>query len=133
MTGVQTCALPIYRRAAALLRRGPEVTSRLAEEYRERREVFFEGLEAAGLAPPWKPQGAYYVLVDVSGFGRGADVDCARWMVEEVGVAAVPGSSFFNDPKEGAPFLRFAFCKKLETLREAGRRLKAARAAEARR
>jgi len=124
---------PLQEAAAALLRRGAEVTSRLAEEYRERREVFFEGLEAAGLAPPMKPQGAYYVLVDVSGFGRGADVECARWMVEEVGVAAVPGSSFFNDPKEGAPFLRFAFCKKLETLREAGRRLKAARAAGARR
>ncbi|HEU4334524.1 MAG TPA: aminotransferase class I/II-fold pyridoxal phosphate-dependent enzyme [Candidatus Eisenbacteria bacterium] len=124
---------PLQEAAAELLKRGTEVTSRLAGEYRERREVFFEGLDAAGLAPSWKPQGAYYVLVDVSGFGRGADVECARWMVEEVGVAAVPGSSFFNDPRDGAPFLRFAFCKKLETLREAGRRLKAARVAGARR
>ena len=120
---------PLQEAAAVLLGKGAAVTSRLGAEYRERREVFFEGLEAAGLAPPWKPQGAYYVLVDVSGFGRGPDVECARWMAKEVGVAAVPGSSFFNDPKNGAALLRFAFCKKIETLREAGRRLGAARAA----
>ncbi|HZN63256.1 MAG TPA: aminotransferase class I/II-fold pyridoxal phosphate-dependent enzyme [Planctomycetota bacterium] len=119
---------PLQEAAAELLKRGTAVTSRLGAEYGERREVFFEGLEAAGLAPPHKPQGAYYVLVDVSGFGFPSDVDCARWMVEEVGVAAVPGSSFFNDPKDGASLLRFAFCKRLETLREATRRLKRATA-----
>ncbi len=114
---------PLQEAAAELLKRGAAVTSRLGAEYRERREVFFEGLEEAGLAPPHKPQGAYYVLVDISGFDRGSDVECARWMVEEVGVAAVPGSSFFKRPADGAALLRFAFCKKLETLREAGRRL----------
>ena len=119
---------PLQEAAAELLKRGTAVTSRLGAEYGERREVFFEGLQAAGLAPPHKPQGAYYVLVDVSGFGFPSDVDCARWMVEEVGVAAVPGSSFFNDPKDGASLLRFAFCKRLETLREATRRLKRATA-----
>ena len=117
---------PLQEAAAELLKRGPAVTSVLAAEYRERREAFFEGLEAAGLAPAHKPEGAYYVLVDISGFGRENDVACARWMVEEVGVAAVPGSSFFSDPEDGASLLRFAFCKKIETLREAGRRLRKA-------
>ena len=119
---------PLQEAAAELLKRGPAVTSRLAAEYRERREVFFEGLEEAGLAPPHKPQGAYYVLVDVSGFGFPTDTECARWMVEEVGVAAVPGSSFYRDPRDGAALLRFAFCKRVETLREAARRLKKATA-----
>ena len=114
---------PLQEAAAELLRKGDEVTSKLGAEYQERREVFFEGLEDAGLAPTRKPQGAYYVLVDISGLGRGTDVACARWMVEEVGVAAVPGSSFFNRPRDGASLLRFAFCKKLDTIREAARRL----------
>jgi aminotransferase len=117
---------PLQEAAAELLRRGDEVTSRLSAEYRERREVFFEGLEAAGLAPSFKPQGAYYVLVDISGFGFATDTECARWMVEEARVAAVPGSSFYRDPKDGATLLRFAFCKRLETLREATRRLRTA-------
>ena len=117
---------PLQEAAAELLKQGPAVTSRLAAEYQERREVFFEGLEAAGLAPPRKPQGAYYVLIDVSRFGHASDVDCARWMVEEVGVAAGPGSSFFSDPADGAALLRFAFCKRLETLKEATRRLRKA-------
>jgi aminotransferase len=120
---------PLQEAAAVLLKRGTAFTGRLAAEYGERREVFFEGLEAAGLATPRKPQGAYYVLVDVSGLGRGDDVATGRWLVEEIGVAAVPGSSFFRDPRDGAALLRFAFCKKVETLREAGRRLKKAAAA----
>jgi len=119
---------PLQEAAAELLRKGPAVTSRLAGEYRERREVFFEGLEEAGLAPPHKPQGAYYVLVDVSGFGFPTDTECARWMVEEIGVAAVPGSSFYRDPRDGASLLRFAFCKRVETLRQAAQRLRKAAA-----
>jgi len=117
---------PLQEAAAELLQKGADFTSRLSGEYRDRREVFFEGLEAAGLAPAFKPQGAYYVLVDISGFGFATDTECARWMVEEARVAAVPGSSFYRDPKEGASLLRFAFCKRLETLREATRRLRLA-------
>jgi aminotransferase len=95
---------PLQEAAAELLKRGAAVTSRLAAEYRERREVPFEGLEAAGLAPSHKPQGAYYVLVDVSGFGYPSDVDCARWMVEEA-AGGRSGNSFFSGPADGAALL----------------------------
>jgi len=70
------------------------------------------------------PKGAYYVMADISGFGFPDDVRFARHMVEDVGVAVVPGSSFFSRPEDGAHLVRFAFCKKLETLREAAERLR---------
>jgi aminotransferase len=65
-------------------------------------------------------------MADASSLGFDDDVSAARHLVEEVGVAAVPGSSFFSDPTLGAHLLRFAFPKKLETLEEAGRRLRTA-------
>jgi aminotransferase len=69
------------------------------------------------------PQGAYYVMADVSSLGFDDDTAAARHLVEDVGVAAVPGSSFFSEPALGAHLLRFAFPKRIETLEEAGRRL----------
>jgi aminotransferase len=71
------------------------------------------------------PQGAYYVMADCSHLGLGDDVTTARRLVEEAGVATVPGSSFFADPNEGSRLVRFAFCKRLETLEAAGERLRA--------
>jgi len=117
---------PLQEAAADLLKRGRRYTDTLSAEYAERRTVFFEGLEAAGLAPAVPPRGAYYVMVDVSRFGFPTDTECARWMVEKVGVAAVPGSSFYENPRDGYSQLRFCFPKKLATLREATRRLKKA-------
>jgi aminotransferase len=70
------------------------------------------------------PQGAYYVMADVSSLGLPNDVEAARYLVEQVGVAAVPGSSFFSRPELGSHLLRFAFPKRLETLEEAGARLR---------
>jgi len=69
------------------------------------------------------PEGAYYLFADFSGISRQDDVTFARWLVEEVGVATVPGSSFYNNKKDGATFVRFAFCKKFETMRRAADRL----------
>jgi aminotransferase len=66
-------------------------------------------------------------MADVSGFGFPEDVRFSRHMVEDVGVAVVPGSSFFSRPELGAHLVRFAFCKKLETLKEAGERLRTLR------
>ena len=63
-------------------------------------------------------------MADCAHLGLGDDVETARRLVEETGVAAVPGSSFFSRPKDGAHLLRFAFCKKLETLEAAGQRLR---------
>jgi aminotransferase len=70
-----------------------------------------------------KPRGAYYIMADISHLGFENDIALARHMVEKIGVAAVPGSSFFSDPSDGSRFIRFCFAKKRETLEEAGARL----------
>ena len=67
------------------------------------------------------PAGAYYVMADISGFGFPDDVRFARHMVEDVGVAVVPGSSFFSRPELGAHLVRFAFCKQLVDVEGGGR------------
>ncbi len=96
---------------------------RTRHEYVERRAVMLKTLEEAGFdAIP--PQGAYYVMADVSHLGLGSDVETARHMVERVGVAVVPGSSFYSHADLGRRLVRFAFCKKLETLEAAAQRLR---------
>jgi aminotransferase len=94
----------------------------LAASYRERRDLLVAGLRSAGFACD-PPRGAYYILADGAALGVGDDVAYARWMVEHVGVAPVPGSSFFSGPSRGRSLLRFAFPKKLETLSAAVDRL----------
>ena len=97
----------------------------IAKEYAERRDVMLRVLEQAGfVADP--PEGAYYVMADTASLGFTDDTAAARHLVEEVGVAAVPGSSFFSRPELGRELLRFAFCKRLETLEAAGERLRGA-------
>jgi len=83
--------------------------------------VFLAGLDDAGLRYA-TPQGAYYVMVDVSEFTRDDDVGFCEWLVRDVGVAAVPGSSFFHEPVRH--LIRFHFAKREETLAAAGERLK---------
>lgn len=95
----------------------------LANGYRLRRDRLLPVLTEAGFRC-FRPRGAYYVMTDISGFGFADDVTFTKHLVKEVGVAAVPGSSFYNDPRDGAKQVRFAFCKRDETLDEAGRRLK---------
>ena len=63
------------------------------------------------------------MMTDISAFGFEDDVSFAKYLVQEIGVASVPGSSFYRDPRDGARQVRFAFCKKPETLDEAARRL----------
>ena len=79
-------------------------------------------LERAGFRC-FRPRGAYYIMADISGFGFADDVQFARHLIENVGIAAVPGSSFFFHPEEGATLIRFCFCKKYETLKVADERL----------
>ncbi len=79
-------------------------------------------LERAGFRC-FKPYGAYYVMCDISAFGFANDLAMAKYMVEEVGIAAVPGSSFFSSPDAGANLIRFCFAKKPETLDAAGEKL----------
>ncbi len=71
-------------------------------------------------------RGAYYVMADVSHLGMGDDVEVANRLTKDVGVAVVPGSSFFSRPELGTHLVRFAFCKRIETLEEAGARLRKA-------
>jgi aminotransferase len=97
--------------------------AKLAEGYRKRRDRLVPALEAAGFRC-FLPRGAYYVMTDISAFGYADDVAFTKYLVSNVGVAAVPGSSFYRDPKEGAQQVRFAFCKRDETLDEAAKRLK---------
>jgi aminotransferase len=96
----------------------------LAEHYRRRRDLILNSLRAAGFLP-FVPSGAYYVMADIAKFGFPDDIAFARHLLETAGVAAVPGSSFFENPADGASLVRFCFCKKYETLEEAGRRLRA--------
>ncbi len=97
---------------------------RIRVEYAERRDVMLRVLAESGFEVASPPRGAYYVMADCSHLGVGDDVAAARHLVEHMGVAAVPGSSFVSDPADGAHLLRFAFCKRLETLEEAGNRLR---------
>ena len=94
----------------------------VAAHYARRRDAILATLEAAGFRP-FRPLGAYYVMAGISAFGFPDDVSFARHLLEKAGVAAVPGSSFFENPADGGGLIRFCFCKKYETLEEAGRRL----------
>jgi aminotransferase len=108
-----------------------EYHERTLAEYAERRELMLEILAEAGFLVASPPAGAYYVMADCSHLELGDDVITARRLVEEAGVATVPGSSFCSRPEDGAHLLRFAFCKRLETLHAAGDRLRSLRSARA--
>jgi len=93
----------------------------LAQNYQKRRDTLLAILERHNFTC-YKPLGAYYIMTDISTFGFADDVEFARYLVKDVGVAAVPGSSFYKTAA-GRTKLRFCFCKKDETLAEADRRL----------
>jgi aminotransferase len=114
---------PLQEAGAAALSLPPEYYAKLAEGYRTRRDRLIPALEAAGFQC-FRPRGAYYVMTDISAFGFADDIAFVKYLVKDVGVAAVPGSSFYRDPRDGARQVRFAFCKKLETLDAAAEKLK---------
>ncbi len=118
-------ATPLQLAGVAALGLPAGYYERIRRDYHERRDTMLRVLHEAGFAAD-PPAGAYYVMADVSSLGFDDDVSAARHLVEEVGVAAVPGSSFFSEPSLGVHLLRFAFPKKLETLEEAGLRLRKA-------
>ncbi|OGK81668.1 MAG: aminotransferase [Candidatus Rokubacteria bacterium GWC2_70_16] len=99
---------------------------RLRESYQARRDLLFSQVEAAGFVA-WKPKGAYYILTDVAHFmkqhGCEDDTAFAMFLVKEIGVATVPGSSFYAHPDLGRTKIRFCFPKTDDMLVEAGRRL----------
>jgi aminotransferase len=116
--------------AAGIETLGRDYYEGLARDYRGRRDLLCQALHDAGfrLSPP---QGAYYVMADFSALSDLPDDKFAVWLAAEVGVAPVPGSSFYRRPESGAHQVRFAFCKTDDMLRTAGERLATVRTARA--
>ncbi len=116
-------ASPLQQAGIYALNLPDQYYSELGQHYRARRDMMVTILRETGFRP-FVPQGAYYAMADISAFGFPDDISFARHLVEKVGVAAVPGSSFFENSMEGSQYIRFCFCKKYETLEVARERLK---------
>jgi len=114
---------PLQAAAAAALRMNRGFYRALAEGYKERRDFLLDILEEEGFRV-YRPRGAYYIMTDVGHFGFKDDVSFAFHLVEKIGVATVPGSSFYSQPSLGATKIRFCFPKKIETLQQAAERLR---------
>jgi len=114
---------PLQEAGVAALAMPASYYQNLASGYRARRDRLMPALAEAGFRC-FRPRGAYYVMTDIGTFGFEDDVKFTKYLVKEIGVAAVPGSSFYNRPRDGARQVRFAFCKRDETLDEAARRLR---------
>jgi aminotransferase len=113
-------ASPLQEAAVAGLEMPDAYYLELQAAYTEKRDTFLKYLDTAGLKYT-KPEGAYYVMVDIAKFGASDDVAFCEWLVRTVGVAAVPGSSFFREPVRH--LIRFHFAKRVDTLIAAGERL----------
>jgi aspartate/methionine/tyrosine aminotransferase len=118
-------AAPLQQAGASALHSPQTYYDQLAVTYAKKRERLLKILETTGFTV-YKPRGAYYIMTDISRFdfpandprfvSESKDVAFAKYLVQEIGVACVPGSSFYNDPQDGASQVRFTFCKKEETL-----------------
>ncbi|MBR3448659.1 MAG: aminotransferase class I/II-fold pyridoxal phosphate-dependent enzyme [Oscillospiraceae bacterium] len=117
-------AAPLQEAAVTGLKFGDDYYRGLQAEYTEKRDLFLKGLDRIGISHT-VPEGAYYILLDVSEYGYASDLDFCEKLAEHVGVGAVPGSSFFKEPENR--YIRLHFAKKNETLNEALERLSAIR------
>ena len=115
-------ATPLQEAGTVALGLPDDYYASLAQDYQGRRDMMLAMLERAGFRC-FRPRGAYYVMADISAFKFENDVTFARHLIEHVGIAAVPGSSFFFHPTEGESLIRFCFCKKYETLELTNERL----------
>ncbi|CAI5490906.1 unnamed protein product [Closterium sp. Naga37s-1] len=116
-------ATPLQHGAVAALEAPEPFYEELEKEYRSRRDVLVQGLLDVGFTV-FEPEGTYFIMADHTRFNKGSDVEFCRYLVEHVGVAAIPPSSFYLNVHEGRNLVRFAFCKDEDTLREAVRRMK---------
>ena len=119
-------AAPLQQAGVTALNLPDSYYTDLARNYETKRNLLVEILENAGFRC-YLPKGAYYVMCDISRFDFRDDVAFCRHLVEEIGIAAVPGSSFFSDPADGSHLIRFCFAKKPETLEAAAERFTALR------
>ncbi len=113
-------AAPLQHAVVTALNFGPEYYAELAAKYAQSRDILLGYLDRTGLGYT-RPEGAYFVMVDISPFGYASDIEFSHWMTKEIGVAPVPGSSFFA-PGENR-YVRLNFAKKPATLHAAGERL----------
>ncbi|MDE5993253.1 MAG: pyridoxal phosphate-dependent aminotransferase [Oscillospiraceae bacterium] len=113
-------AAPLQEAAVTGLNFGDGYYADLQAKYTEKRSLFLKGLDDLKISHT-EPQGAYYVLLDISEFGYESDLEFCELLAEKVGVGAVPGSSFFKEPENR--YIRMHFAKKSETLNEALSRL----------
>lgn len=115
-------AHPLQAAGAFALSLPPDYYDELRREYRRKRDFLVPVLQNAGFKCD-SPDGAYYVMTDISDFGFKSDIEFTKFLIREIGVAVVPASSFYNDKTLGARQVRFCFCKKDETLEAAAERL----------
>ncbi|HEX8286585.1 MAG TPA: aminotransferase class I/II-fold pyridoxal phosphate-dependent enzyme [Pyrinomonadaceae bacterium] len=115
-------ANPLQHAGAYALSLPESYYAELQSEYQQKRDYIVPVLQKAGLKCEM-PEGAYYVMTDISDFGFANDVEFTKYLIREIGVAVVPGSSFYHDKNLGAQKVRFCFCKKNETLEAAAERM----------
>ncbi len=115
-------ANPLQHAGAYAMGLPPNYYEGLQKEYRRKRDFLVPVLRDSGFKCDL-PEGAYYVMADISNFGFANDVEFTKHLIREIGVAVVPGSSFYHDPAMGSQMVRFCFCKKDETLEAAAERL----------
>jgi aminotransferase len=119
-------AAPLQAAGAAALALPVSYYRHLSDDYLVRRDQLLATLRSAGFRA-YRPRGAYYIMTDISDFNFRNDVEFTRHLIAEIGVAAVPGSSFYNSvtggSSQGSQQVRFAFCKRQQTLDAAAERL----------
>jgi aminotransferase len=115
-------AHPLQVAGAYAMSLPPKYYDELNAEYTHKKDLLFPALREAGFKC-FAPEGAYYIMADISDFGFANDLDFTRHLIQNIGVAVVPGSSFYHDNSLGSQQVRFCFCKKDETLNAAAERL----------
>ena len=115
-------AAPLQAAGAYALALPAEYYAKLQADYQVRRDMLLPVLEGAGFST-FVPDGAYYIMTDISAFGFSDDIEFTKHLIREIGVACVPGSSFYSVANLGRQQVRFCFCKKDETLNRAAERL----------
>lgn len=116
-------AAPLQEAGVTALNFPPQYYEKLASDYRRRRDYLLGALEETGFRC-FRPYGAYYIMTDISDLGFDDDMKFGEYMVREIGVAVVPGSSFYHHPELGRRQVRFTYCKRDETLQAAAERLR---------
>ncbi len=113
---------PLQRAGVAAMKLSPNYYEELSKLYHDKRDKILQILDKVSI-PYFIPKGAYYVFADISKFGYKTDIEFTKYLIQEIGIAVVPGSSFFSKPENGKSFIRFCFSKNPETLDAASERL----------